>query len=695
MRINSDGAPKGKISVVIIVCILISAVLATLILQLYFSHQRALGELDSLQATSTKLESMHQLSLQVEELRRFTAISHLSRLTQTEARFLDLYADIQTVLEDLRLVVTATEHLDLLDQMNEQIDKYRENYLAAISSKKVTEEIINNDLQTVTMTISDQLENSSTTNENQLSQLSHLIEVSSLNLVAYSYRPDTINYQGILNSIEFIREQVTSSPITPQAKASSLGSITEYRQLANQVISQTQNYLYLVNVVLAGLANEYIYLSDSLKSSMSGQFALDSQIAKAQLNIAERNTLLLSATLLIVVITSVIVLAYFLYRLAQLERNLKEVSQRHKLIIDQANTGIAEVGLGGSWMGVNKKLCEMFGYPEHELISLAWQDITHPDDLATDAALVQQIIDGEINQYTLDKRYIRKDGSFFWARLKVSAHRNSRGELQNFISTIESIDDLKQQENLLLKTNTGLERQVEERLRDLERSNAELEQFAYVASHDLQEPLRMVSSYMQLIEDRYTDKLDEDGKEFIQYAVDGALRMQTLIKSLLEYSRIGSEQSAHEPVEMESVLALATQNLASIITSSQAVITSDELPVVSGNKSQLIQLMQNLISNAIKYSASDCRAEIHISASRSDKDHHKWQFSVRDNGIGFDPAHAEKIFVIFRRLHTKEAYAGTGIGLAICKKIIERHDGQIWADSSPGKGSTFYFTLNS
>ena len=693
MRMNNDGTARGKISVVIIVCVLVSAVLAALILQLYFSHQRALRELDSLQATSTKLESMHQLSLQVEELRRFTALNHLSRIAQTEARFLSLYEDIQIVLEDLKQVVTAAEHLDLLEQMKEQIDRYRENYLEAISSKRVTLDIINNDLQDLIMTISDQLENSSELDENQSLQLSHLIEISSMNLIAYSYRPDTIDYQGILNSIAFIRQQMESSSLAPQAGVSALESLTEYRQLTSQIISQTQNYLYLVNVVLAGLADEYIYLSDSLKSSMSEEFALDSQIARSELNAARKNTLLLSITLLIVVITSVLVLGYFLYRLAQLEKNLKETSLRHKLIIDQANTGIAEVGVDGSWITVNKKLCEMFGYTEAELTSLGWQDITHPDYIATSASLIQQAIEGENNQYTLDKRYIRKDGSVFWARLKVSAHKNDRGELLNFISTIESIDDLKEQENQLLKTNTGLEKQVEERLRELERSNAELEQFAYVASHDLQEPLRMVSSYMQLIEDRYTDKLDEDGKEFIQYAVDGALRMQTLIKSLLEYSRVGSDQGVHETVEMESVLESAKQNLTSIIASSQAVITNDELPVVSGNKSQLIQLMQNL-SNAIKYSIRDSRPEIHVSVSRSGKDN-KWQFSVRDNGIGFEPAYAERIFVIFRRLHTKESYAGTGIGLAICKKIIERHGGQIWADSSPGNGSTFHFTLNS
>lgn len=681
---------RGKTSFVILVCAFIGVVMATLVFQLYSSHQRALAELDALQATSTKLENVHQLALQVEELRRFSILNKGLRFAQSESRFMSLYSDIQTSLNDLEQIITQEEHLPLIGQMKDRISLYRDSYQQAVNSKTITEKIIQQDLADTSQEICSQI-SSSPSKGNSLAQIVQLIELTRLNLTAYSYRADAISEEGILQSIEFIRAQIEASPEI-EDKTLVLATLNEYQQLANQVVSQTQNYLYLTNVVLAGHANEYVYLLNRMKSFMHEEFAQESEVTRNQLNLAKTNTQLLSLALLLVVVGSMLALGYFLYRLELLEKNLRESSRRHKLIIDQANTGIAEVALDGSWIQVNEKICQMFGYTEAELTSLTWQDITHPDDLAIDNSLVQKIIDGEINQYTLDKRYIAKDGSVFWARLKVSAHKDDKGQLLNFISTVENIDDLKRQENLLLETNTGLEKQVAQRLIDLERSNAELEQFAYVASHDLQEPLRMVSSYMQLVEDRYKDKLDDDGKEFINFAVDGALRMQTLIKSLLEYSRVGTDQGARELVDMEAVVDIAEQNLASVIKSSQAVITHDPLPEVFGNKSQLTQLIQNLISNAIKYAKRDISPKIHISASKSGQ---KWLFLVQDNGIGFDEVHSEKIFVIFRRLHTKEEYAGTGIGLAICKKIVERHGGTIWVKSTPGEGSTFYFTLNS
>jgi light-regulated signal transduction histidine kinase (bacteriophytochrome) len=205
----------------------------------------------------------------------------------------------------------------------------------------------------------------------------------------------------------------------------------------------------------------------------------------------------------------------------------------------------------------------------------------------------------------------------------------------------------------------------------------------------------MVSSYLQLVEDRYKNLLDKDGKEFIDYAVNGAVRMQDLIKSLLEYSRVGrTDEKMQDLVSMESVVASAKENLQDQINSSGAVITCDHLPEVAGHRYQLTQLIQNLVSNAIKYRVHGQTPKIHISASQQ-KEAPGWLFSVQDNGIGFEQMYADKIFVIFRRLHTKEEYAGTGIGLAICKKIVERHGGRIWVESSPGKGSTFYFTLHS
>jgi len=235
-------------------------------------------------------------------------------------------------------------------------------------------------------------------------------------------------------------------------------------------------------------------------------------------------------------------------------------------------------------------------------------------------------------------------------------------------------------------------RQAEDKLKeyaeDLERSNQELEQFAYVASHDLQEPLRMVTSYVKLLQLRYKDKLDDDADDFINYAFDGAIRMQTLINDLLAFSRVSTRGNPFEPTDSEAVLELTLTNLKMMAEDSGALITHDPLPVVMVDASQLAQVFQNLISNAIKFHDDD-PPKVHISAERQRDD---WVFSVKDNGIGIEPQHFDRIFVIFQRLHGRTEYPGTGIGLAVSKRIVERHGGRIWLKSEPGKGSTFYFT---
>ena len=253
-----------------------------------------------------------------------------------------------------------------------------------------------------------------------------------------------------------------------------------------------------------------------------------------------------------------------------------------------------------------------------------------------------------------------------------------------------------QAEEQVRTLNADLERKVAERTaelaeraKDLERSNMELQQFAYVASHDLQEPLRTIASFTQLLAKRYGDKLDDKAREFIAFAVDGSKRMQTLINDLLSFSRVGTQGRPLVPVSTDAVLDAVLKSLKRGIEDSRAIITRDPLPMVLADELQLSQLLQNLIGNAIKFRREDT-VKVHVGARRTATG---WNISVRDNGIGVAPEHSERIFVIFQRLHTKTQYPGTGIGLAICKKIAERHGGRIWLEPTAGGGSTFIFSI--
>jgi PAS domain S-box-containing protein len=291
------------------------------------------------------------------------------------------------------------------------------------------------------------------------------------------------------------------------------------------------------------------------------------------------------------------------------------------------------------------------------------------------------------------------------------------GGVDEYIGTTRDITERKKGEEALRRAREELERRVEERTselqqsirqlasevserqraeavlalrsRELARSNTELEQMAYAASHDLQEPLRMVASYMQLLEHKYKDQLDADAHEFIRFAVDGATRMQALIDDLLSYSRVGSKMKPMQPTDCMAVVNTALESLRMAIEESGAQVHCEALPTVMGDEAQLTHLFQNLIGNAIKF-RRELPPHIHIEATRENG---FWRFALRDNGIGIAADYFDRIFVMFQRLHGRRSYPGTGIGLAICKKIVERHGGRIWVESVPEQGTTFLFTL--
>jgi PAS domain S-box-containing protein len=332
-------------------------------------------------------------------------------------------------------------------------------------------------------------------------------------------------------------------------------------------------------------------------------------------------------------------------------------------LLDAAPDAIVVADRHGEIVLSNLQAERQFGYRRHELIG---EHVTRiiPGGLA------------DAGGTAVELAARRKDASQFSVELTMGRLEDPDGPLA--IAIMRDTGARK-------KTETDLRRKVEE----LTRSNEELGQFAYIASHDLQEPLRMVASYTQLLSRRYKGKLDADADEFIAFAVDGANRMQRLIQDLLAYSRIGTNANGLEAISSEEALDRALTNLRGAIEEKRAEITHGPLPPVMEDEGQLTQLFQNLVGNAIKYQKPGF-PNVHIAA---EKDGKNWVFSVKDNGLGIEPRHFEKIFGMFQRLHNRQEFAGTGIGLAICKKIVERHGGSISIESHPGQGSIFRFVL--
>jgi PAS domain S-box-containing protein len=322
----------------------------------------------------------------------------------------------------------------------------------------------------------------------------------------------------------------------------------------------------------------------------------------------------------------------------------------------------------------------IYGFNQEEIYKdpSLWFGRIHPDDLErVKDAFVSLFLDG--GSFDVEYRLRRRDGEWIWL------HDRAMGTYirDGVICADGLFTDITDRKHL--------EETLSEQTRELARSNAELEQFAYVASHDLQEPLRMVSSYMQLFSRRYKGMLDADADEFIAYAVDGATRMQRLISDLLMYSRVGNKGKEPQPTDCNTILKNALKNLQEAIRESCAKIDVSPMPTIMGDDVQLTQLFQNLIGNAVKFRGGE-PPRVSVGAELQGN---FWLISVRDNGIGIEATNFERIFQIFQRLHSRTSYPGTGIGLAVCKKIVERHGGKIWVESESGKGTTFFFTIPS
>ncbi|MEG3875987.1 PAS domain S-box protein [Microcoleus sp. herbarium7] len=364
---------------------------------------------------------------------------------------------------------------------------------------------------------------------------------------------------------------------------------------------------------------------------------------------------------------------------------LRESEERFRAIFEQAAVGIAKTALCGQFLRVNPGFCQIVGYPESELLQLDWEAITHSDDIEADREYVRLLLSGEIETFSREKRLLCKDRELCWANVTVSTMRDAEGTAQYLICAIEDISERKQVQELL---QASLESQTSY-AQELTRSNAELEQFAYVASHDLQAPLGTIAGYAQLLERRCHSQLDAQGNKFIGNIVNSCVRMQALIDDLLEYSRVGRSQKPFELIDCNQVFEDACANLQLAIRKNQASVTRGDLPRVIGDSFQLLQLFQNLIGNAIKYRSSLAPVVIFGALRQGDN----WVFSVQDNGIGIPEQYHPRIFQIFQRLHTQKEYSGTGIGLAICQRIVDRHGGRLWVESEPDRGSTFYFSV--
>ena len=358
---------------------------------------------------------------------------------------------------------------------------------------------------------------------------------------------------------------------------------------------------------------------------------------------------------------------------------LRQSEVRYRRLHETMRDAFVQLDMSGRIVDFNHAYQEMIGYGEEKLRNMREVDLVPSKWHAAEVDIINTQVIPKSRSDVYEKEYVHADGKVFPVELRTFLIRNDDQQPIGMWSIVRDISQRKQ-----------IEHEREEAMVALTQSNEDLKQFAYVASHDLQEPLRMVASYTQLLAERYSDKLDEKAHKFIAYAVDGASRMQALILDLLAFSRVETRAQPFKHIDAQSAMGAAIVNLRTIINETGSLVTNDDLPRIRADESQLTMVFQNLINNGIKFQKKQHTPCIHVSAHPQNGG---WCFRVRDNGIGIDSKYKEKVFLVFQRLHTRNEYPGTGIGLALCKRIIDRHGGKIWFESALGQGTTFFFTI--
>jgi PAS domain S-box-containing protein len=367
-------------------------------------------------------------------------------------------------------------------------------------------------------------------------------------------------------------------------------------------------------------------------------------------------------------------------------RELSASEERMRLFFERQLVGMAITSPEKGWVKVNDKICEMMGYSPEELARLSWAEMTYPEDLAPDEAQFKRLLNGEIDSYTLEKRFVRKDGSIVFTNLSVGCVRRADQSVDYVLALLEDITEQKSAEESIKKLNDELQL----RAKALEGANQELESFSYSVSHDLRTPLRAIDGFSHILLEDYADKLDDEGKRLLNIVRDNTSRMGQLIDDILKFSRTGRLELSFTEINMEKLAHEVFEELQPSDTDSKLQLEVEPIPPVTGDSAMMRQVFVNLLSNAIKFSRPRETARIKVGGSIEGNEA---IYYVKDNGVGFDMQYVDKLFGVFQRLHGVTEFEGTGIGLAIVKRIITRHGGRVWAEGKVNEDATIYFAL--